>query len=126
MLIVPAKHMTLVAAHGSTASAYSQLFELGEFNYLQVQTTVHTLFGVGTPPVVHLQYTLQGSNDGQEFFTVTGISDDQTAVGTAESAGAVAAARFRFKFEVTLSSSSPGDWGVVVFCAHAKLARAPN
>ena len=121
MQIVPAKHLTQIAAHANPMDVESELFEVGSDNYLDVAFKVHTLYAVGTPPTPHTIFDVWGTNDGVTFYQISGITADRTTSGLSHVSGFVTAALIRFHFALTLTGSNPGDWATAILCCHANI-----
>jgi hypothetical protein len=125
MLIVPARHLTLVAAHVAGMDVDSEVFATGSSNYLGVTVTVHTMYAVGTPPTAHLLVSVYGSNDGNGWFALPDFpTEDITAgSGVTEFSGYATTAFLRFHFAHTVTNSNPGDWATVILTCHANLVQ---
>jgi hypothetical protein len=123
MLIVPARHLTLVAAHVAGMGVDSEVFATGSNNYLDVTVKVPTMYAVGTPPTAHLLVSVYGSNDGNGWFALPDFSTEDITAGSGvtEFSGDATTAFIRFHFAHTVTGSSPGDWATVFLCCQANL-----
>jgi hypothetical protein len=101
----------------------SEVFPVGSANYAHVTVEVHNLFAAGTPPSPHLNFSVWGSNTGQEWFRMTDFDEDITATGLAEVAAFVTTAFIKAHLTLILASSNPGDWAAAILCCHANLVQ---
>lgn len=93
---------------------------MGDNNYVNAYFRVSVLFAGAGSPAVTATYTLQGSNDGQNFADITGLSDSLSGPGTAPVSGSATFAYIRVQFSLNVSGSS-GDWGIATYDLHLNV-----
>lgn len=92
--------------------------------HAQLSVNIHDLWviGTGTPEIV---VTLQGSDDGQEFNDVTGLSTTETAAGPATPVNAaIRSAYVRMKATCRVVSGTSGSFALGIFDAHVNFTTA--
>lgn len=120
MILVAANNLTLVGAVGENSTVTTDPVAMEDNNYVNAGFNVHVLFAGSGSPTVTATYTIQGSNDGQNFSDISSLTDSLSAPGLSDKAAGVTYAYIRAQFSVNVSGTS-GDWGVATFDLHLNI-----
>ena len=93
--------------------------------HAELTVNVHQMFAVGATGTPQIVVSLQGSNDGQVFQDISGLSDVIVAAGPgAPLSAAVRSAYVRLSVMAVAQAGTPGDWQYAVFDAHVNFTEA--
>jgi hypothetical protein len=122
MLVSLLSSHTLTTAYGFVASTQTRPIDMRGFNYANITLNIRDIVHLAGSPSVTLVANAEGSNDGQNWTTITGLGPSKSATGVESDEGYVTFAWLRFDVQFSMTGSA-GDQATVVFCLQARLLR---
>jgi hypothetical protein len=124
MIVAFANNVSMVAVDTTASNVYTDPHPVGDANYVQVAVNAHVLFAAGGNPT--LTYAAEGSNDGQNWFSISAITKNVTSTTDTTpdtDEGDVTCAFIRFKFTLSADTGSGGAITGATFDLHANFTR---
>ena len=122
MLVSLLSSQTLATVYGHVASTKTRAVDVRGHNYANITLNIRDIVLLYGSPTVTLVAVAEGSNDGQNWVTITGLGPASGSHGVESDEGYVTFAWLRFDVQFSMTGSA-GDQAEVVFCLQANLTR---